>query len=297
MLAQSGIRHGDTLSFLARYGRDIAGALQIWDIDDPTEPQQPTLRPVTDIEVRQLLENPVVSPLGNDIRTGKSSLGGVQPKIVIVRTENGWAQALGGYPTTHILKPQPANLPPSVIHDEEYGNRIAQELGLANYETSVAEFAGLPALVIERYDRLGGERIHQEDFNQVLGASGSEKYQEYGGVVSLRRVSSSLISLGLTADLRKLAKMLVATTAIGNLDMHTKNLGLLHASESQMSLAPAYDFVPQAHTHMHMHNDGKFALAVNKKYQPNQITADDLADEISSWGVSKPNAFVSDVLV
>lgn len=39
MLAQSGVRRGDVPGFLARYGRDVAGALQLWDLDDPTEPR------------------------------------------------------------------------------------------------------------------------------------------------------------------------------------------------------------------------------------------------------------------
>lgn len=41
MLAMAGLRRRDTLAFLARFGRDIAGALQIWDAEDPTEPQTP----------------------------------------------------------------------------------------------------------------------------------------------------------------------------------------------------------------------------------------------------------------
>ncbi|HRQ00762.1 MAG TPA: HipA N-terminal domain-containing protein [Terrimesophilobacter sp.] len=84
MLAQGGLRRGDTLAFLARYGRDVAGAIQLWDLDDPTEPTTPSLNAVTDIEVRALLEDPLGSPLANDSATGKSSLGGVQPKIVLV---------------------------------------------------------------------------------------------------------------------------------------------------------------------------------------------------------------------
>ncbi|MCL2848479.1 MAG: HipA N-terminal domain-containing protein [Micrococcales bacterium] len=63
MLAQGGLRRGDTLGFLARYGRDIAGALQIWDIDDPTEPKTPGLKPVTDSQVRRLLDDRAGAPL------------------------------------------------------------------------------------------------------------------------------------------------------------------------------------------------------------------------------------------
>src|SRR5690606_26277015 len=108
-----------------------------------------------------------------------------------------------------------------------YGSRIARSLGLASFETWVEEFDGRAALVIERYDRSDGARIHQEDFNQALGASGNQKYQEIGGVVSLRRVADSLQRDVPGSDLRRLAEMVLLAAAIGNLDLHTKNLGLL----------------------------------------------------------------------
>lgn len=48
-------------------------------------------------------------------------------------------------------------------------------------------------MVIERYDRSPDApqgRIHQEDFNQVLGAAGNVKYQKYSGRVSLERIAT-----------------------------------------------------------------------------------------------------------
>ena len=50
MLARAGLRRGDTLRFLARYGRDVAGALQVWDLDDPSEPRVPSAQPVSDAD-------------------------------------------------------------------------------------------------------------------------------------------------------------------------------------------------------------------------------------------------------
>ncbi len=282
MLSQASLRRGDTPGFLARYGRDIAGALQIWDLDDPSEPLTPELAPVTDREIRSLLENPLRSPLGNAPILGKSSLGGVQPKVVLVRSHETWAQALGGYPTTHILKPQLPGDHASVIFDEEYGSRLMRRIGLASHATQVLEFDGLPALVIERFDRADGRRIHQEDFSQALGAVGSQKYQELGGVVSLRRVADLLERHG-SDDRARLARMTVAAMALGNLDMHTKNLGLLHRLGSEPELAPAYDFVPQTH----LSRDGRMALAVNREYRHAHLTLADLKSEFESWGLRR----------
>lgn len=283
MLQQGGLRAGDTLGFLARYGRDVAGALQVWDLDDPTEPKTPSLRPVTAADIRRLFEDPIGAPLANDPEAGKSSLGGVQPKVVLMLTHEGWAQALGGHPTTHILKPQLDGDKATVIYDEEYGSRLARRLGLVDYATSIEDFDGLAALVVERYDRVDGQRVHQEDFSQALEASGNQKYQEFGGVVSLARVAGVLKRHAPEDDLNRLARMVILSVAIGNLDLHTKNLGLLHPADGRVTLAPAYDVVPQAH----MKNDGKLALAVNKKYRHADMTRDDLLAEFTSWGLRR----------
>src|SRR5690606_36146476 len=76
----------DTTGLLRRYGRDIAGALQIWDPDEPGEPRQPRLEPLDDSGVAELLSNVHDFPLGSKPRGGKSSLAGVQEKIVLANT-------------------------------------------------------------------------------------------------------------------------------------------------------------------------------------------------------------------
>ena len=292
MLAQGGLRREDTPGFLVRYGRDVAGALQIWDPDDPTEPRPPGVRPVTQAQVRALLQDPIGHPLANDPQSGKSSLGGVQPKVVLVRTPDGWAQALAGFPTTHILKPQLGGEKASLIYDEEYGSRLARRLGLADFATSIEEFDGLPAIVIERYDRHRGQRVHQEDFSQVLGASRNQKYQEIGGIVSLRGIADALKTHTPEGDLRRLARMVVLAVAIGNLDLHSKNLGLLHPLDGDVTLAPAYDIVP----HSHLPGDGRMALAVNGLYRNQDITRTDLVEEFASWGLRRTEPLIQVVL-
>ena len=154
MLAQAAVRRGDILGFLAHYGRDIAGAVQLWDVDDPTEPRTPGLEAVDRTGIRRLLEEPQVAPLGNEVRVGKTSLAGVQPKIVLARVQGSWNRVIGGYPSTHILKPRVSARPTS-IYDEEYGSRLARSLGLLDYATDIVDFDGLDALVVERFDREG----------------------------------------------------------------------------------------------------------------------------------------------
>jgi serine/threonine-protein kinase HipA len=66
--------------------------------------------------------------------------------------------------------------------------------------------------------------------------------------------------------------MVILAVGIGNLDMHTKNIGLLHPADGDLQLAPAYDVVP----HAHLQNDGRLALAVNGHYHHAELTRDDL---------------------
>lgn len=295
MNAAARLAPGDVLGFLARYGRDIAGALQIWDLDDPSEPPTPELLPVTEERIRELLDEPFAYPLANRPAVGKTSLAGVQPKIVLARTDDGWAQAVGGAPSTHILKPV-VQQHPTLIYDEEYGARIARVLGLASHATWMTTFAGTPALVIERFDRdraIFGGRIHQEDFNQALGASGNAKYQEFGGAVSLSRVADVLGVVGAGGDRTVLARMIVLAVALGNLDMHAKNLGLIHAPDGSISLAPAYDVVP--HTHL-AGVDGRMALAIGREYRHAALTREHLVAEVASWGLRAAAALVDETL-
>ena len=80
--------------------------------------------------------------------------------------------------SNHIVKP-PSTRFPTITFDEEYGFRADKAAGLTRLSAWIDDFDGVAGLVIERYDRspdaLQG-RIHQEDMNQALGASGNEKY-------------------------------------------------------------------------------------------------------------------------
>lgn len=141
----------------------------------------------------------------------------------------------------------------------------------------------MPALVIERYDRSPDApqgRIHQEDFNQVLGAAGIQKYQRYGGRVSLERIAKELCTVGGADSLDRLFKLVVVSVAAGNLDLHAKNVSLLHRPDGSMTLSPAYDIVPQAH----QPNDGELALAIGGEYRHAAITMGHLVAEGRAWG-------------
>ena len=176
---------------------------------------------------------------------------------------------------------------PTMIYDEAFCMQMAFNARLTAYPVWIESFDGIDALVIERFDRnsdVTGGRLHQEDFNQALGAHGSEKYQEFGGKVSAKRIAQILARFGKSDDVSKLASQVIFAIAIGNLDMHAKNISILHFPDSSIMLAPTYDQVPLRH----QNTDGKMALAIGGEYIHANISLTDVISELTSWRV---NAF------
>ncbi|MFE4469882.1 type II toxin-antitoxin system HipA family toxin [Leifsonia sp. NPDC056824] len=294
LAAEAGLRTWEHLSLLARFGRDVAGAAQIWDLGDPGEPRTPRLRPLDAAGVAEVLRERRRVPLGNIPGAGKSSLVGVQPKVVLAYVEGRWNGVEDGYPSTHILKPVPDGHP-TTIFDEEFGSRLARALGLLEYDVALHEFHGESALVIERYDRSPSPpdgRLHQEDMSQALGAQGNEKYQRFGGKVTLNRIARLFASRRDADSLTRLARLVTLSVATGNLDLHAKNISMIHRPDGRVSLAPAYDVVPQAH----LSNDGEVALAINDRYLHSELTMADLVAEVESWGLANAAALVDSTL-
>ncbi|MCL2821118.1 MAG: HipA domain-containing protein [Oscillospiraceae bacterium] len=266
---------------LRKYGKDIAGALTIYDPDDLSSDKKPEAEQVDDNEIRYLLEHMPQAALANSPITGKTSLGGIQGKIVLAKKDASWHRVYNGFPSTHIIKPVVLEYP-TMIYDEEFCMQIAYKSGLTAYPIWIENFNGADALVIERYDRKNdfeGGRIHQEDFNQALGARGSEKYQEYGGKVSAKRIAQTLHRFGNNDDIEKFAAQLIFAIAIGNLDMHAKNVSILHLPDESVSLAPAYDQVALRHNS----TDGRMALSVGGEYIHANISINNIVSELISW--------------
>ena len=90
----------------------------------------------------------------------------------------------------------------------------------------------------------------------------------------------------------QLARTATLAAAIGNLDLHAKNVSLLHAPDGSVELAPAYDVVPQ----VHLPNDGELALAVDRTYRHAAVTRAHLAAEFASWGLRDSDDMIEQTL-
>ena len=85
---------------------------------------------------------------------------------------------------------------------------------------------------------------------------------------------------------------LVVAVAVGNLDMHAKNISVLHPPDGTCRLAPAYDMVPQTH----LPTDGELALAVDDVSRHASVTGADLVAEGERWGISDAAALAEAML-
>jgi len=246
----------DTFSLLARFGRDVAGAVVITDADvDDLEPRSPHIEPYQPGELDDAIANLPTRPL--DLHDDSElSLPGLQNKLLLVAVDGGWARPRNGHASTHILKADDLRHP-GLVDAEATCLRLARAAGLTSVDATVETFADQRCLIVPRFDRTSGPdqggapaRIHQEDLCQATASDlrangGRGKYASAGGP-DLEDAAELLDSYATdpTAQLTRLVQVVAFTVAIGNADAHGKNLAFLHPTPGQIELAPLYDTVP-----------------------------------------------------
>lgn len=294
LAAQAGVAANDTFQLLARYGRDVAGALII-DSEEPSsgrfgvEPYGPS---GLEAAVTELDEYPLGVHDDSEL-----SLAGLQDKLLLVRLEDGsWGRPLGGKPSTHILKADDSRYP-GLVAAEADCLALARAAGLTDVECELVEVGSRQCLIVSRFDRDLSDgvvrRIHQEDLCQALaidpdGARGRAKYEDGGGP-SLRQLAHLLETYASDpqAQLDRLVAAITFTVLIGNADAHGKNLALLHPTPEAVSLAPLYDTVPTA---LWPSLRTRAAMAIGGQVELAEVTLDDIAREARSWPHSEERA-------
>lgn len=288
--ARWGVSTGDSLGLLAHVGRECAGAVQF--LPDGERPRPGRLRPLSSGELDSIVASlPTYQlPSGTELH---ASLAGLQDKVLVTRTEAGWAWPEEGAASSHLIKPDPGTQAPvqDLIGWEHWSQQVAARAGLPAAVTRVESFGGRRALVIARYDRTAdGERIHQEDICQALGLPPQAKYETTAearsGGSRLQRVvvAAAPFSADPTRFREQLLQRVTFNVAVGNADAHAKNYSLLIDHEGGLSWAPVYDTAPLLHLNPNFHGSG---LVIAGKAELTRISADDLADEAVSWGLPR----------
>ena len=253
-----GVSRHDAVSLLAHVGEDCAGAVQLVA---PNQTERVVGASTTDDErlhvewlrrqdVGVLLEGLRRNPAAGRTREGQGqfSLAGAQPKTALYQTARGrWGIPRGRVPSNRILKPPVLDLA-DLAYNEHACLALARELGLAASASSVQQFAGELAIVVERYDRVRVDgvlrRVHQEDLCQVLAVQPTRKYETDGGpgvvdvATALARHSSAP-----ALDVARFLDAVMFNWLIGGTDAHAKNFAVLLGAGGDVRLAPLYDVI------------------------------------------------------
>lgn len=204
------------------------------------------------------------------------SLAGAQDKLPVVFDGQRIGLPLGGYPSTHILKPPIHTVEDSVIN-EGFCLALARAMKLPTAEARIHQAGDRSFLLVTRYDRQRDAhgnpvRLHQEDFCQALGVVPEMKYQNEGGpdlkacFDLLRRVTRPS-----APQVLHLLDYVVFNALVGNHDAHAKNFSLLYArpsSKSAPTLAPLYDVLSTA---IYPSLTPKMAMKLGSKYKFSEV--------------------------
>ena len=270
----------DAYSLLAAIGRDCVGALQFIPADIEVKPTGPIdARPVSDEEIATILGDLAQSPLGlgndDDFRI---SLAGAQEKTALLRIDGRWHIPHGTTATTHILKPAIGVLKNGIdlsqsVENEYLCLKIVGALGLPVTNTEMAQFGGLKALVIERFDRRWTSdgrllRLPQEDCCQALSVPPNLKYESDGGP-GIKDIAELLKGSDTPEEDRDLFfKAQMVYWLLGATDGHAKNFSVRLAPGGRFRLAPLYDVMstqPNIDANQIRRNKMRMAMAVGTR--------------------------------
>lgn len=180
-----------------------------------------------------------------------AALPGVVTKFSAVQDGRRYVVKRHGAAGSFILK-LPSTRHPDLVANEAAGYQLCAALGLDCAQAQVISRADadLPEqlpfddiLAVRRFDRnANGQRVHMEEFAQVLQYEPKRKYGQ--GLMTdypaMLRVLDRLSSRP-AQDVQEFVKRFVAFILMGNVDAHLKNWALIYPDGITPKLAPLYD--------------------------------------------------------
>lgn len=234
-LAQSrilGKRSASRLELLLTFGFDCIGAISILD-PEPSAVFDEFLD-VSDQKEMALL-------------TSRASLSGVQPKLAVREKGGRYYPTKVGELSTHIVKfPSQGHL--DLVVNEYLTTKAMHALlpkePIVELKMGLVEGVSEEGLIITRFDRRWEEdsnrieRMHFEEFNQLLGKPSKGKYSgQYRDLADFIREN-----VGRATEVYRLYRRILAGFLLGNTDMHMKNFAMFNSRDG-FSLVPIYDQV------------------------------------------------------
>lgn len=234
---------GPTRSFflLAGVGSDLPGAVSV-EPDTPVDIQDPLAHE----------DGNAVHEAEDSVYEFKFSLAGVQLKFSAMAGERGLTIPVHGVGGEFIVKLPDLRF--DRIPENEWTMMTwARQSGVTTPDVELVDLdliAGLPdelrspgrkGFSIRRFDRDGTDRVHTEDFAQVLNHYPDFK-GKYGGA-NYESIARIVHALGGFEDVEELVKRIVMMVAMGNGDAHLKNFSLIYPDRRRARLSPAYDLL------------------------------------------------------
>lgn len=253
-------------SLLARLGQDLPGAL----IVTPAEPDDvPSYVLASDAGV-------IKAEIPGDSK--HFSLAGVQMKFSMREHDGRYRMAEYGELGEWIIK-TPSTRHKLVPLNEFTAMRLAQTAGVDIPDIRLVEMnaidqipaINLPeedfAFAIRRFDREGKNRIHAEDFAQILVKYPQQKYDgpnyEQIGKAIYQYTGDSL------KNTQQFARRLLVNILLANGDAHLKNWSLIYPDTVTPEFSPAYDIVI---TRVYMGNEREYALNLGRNKNWYKVT-------------------------
>ncbi len=255
------IHQDNEYPLLGWLGRDLPGAL----VAEPME--------VSAIPTLALLHHGKIEPSVIEIPDHRAhfSLAGVQMKFSMRHQDGRYITGDPGAPGDWIIK-TPSTVHPHVPLNEYTAMTLAALAGVETPEIKLIALSDIEALPtinlpdekyaygVRRYDRLpGNERVHSEDFAQILFAYAHEKYR----AASYEQIGKLIYQNSLRGqrDAVQMAVRLLVNILLANGDAHLKNWSVIYPDGRNAQLSPAYDVVV---TRAYMKDESQYALNMSK---------------------------------
>jgi serine/threonine-protein kinase HipA len=243
-----GLDPGDGYGLIAELGGDCLGAVTFVRAGEPpgTDASDEPVW-IDEEELDEVLRTPPRRLFDSDdpLRM-RFALPGERHKLALVRhtEDDRWAWPGPGLPSTHIVKPEPADRP-GLVANEHACSLAYRELGLPVAHTAIEEVAGHTCLVSKRFDRWGdgpgAQRLHQESFAQALGVAPDDAEGRLAiGTPSLGEASGMVRAIGEESAVNALMGATFCDLLLGCTELRSANAGLLFGADGPM-LAPFYD--------------------------------------------------------
>lgn len=293
------VKSSSYLKVLGALGSECIGAL-ILEGDDGQKERPYGYTPLEREELGRAFEEGAdgVAKLQEE---AKLSLAGAQSKMGLYADRSSgilpqYFLPQGTAASTHIVKAANRRFE-QLSENEYYCLRLAEAAGLSVPKCFLDTIEEQPLFVIERFDRVllpeqdrrvdrgihQVQRLHQEDFCQVLGLLPERKYEK-GEERFAKKVRDALYerSSSPVRDLEVFARLLVTNAVLGNCDGHLKNLTVLRGADwASFSLAPMYDI---ASTVVYEGLDRHMAMRIGSTSKIDEVGRDDfhaMAKELS----------------